>query len=67
LLPTGMKDLQIRFTGNAKGDLVISNGGKELYRKTISALPERRILVPLARLMQNADGGSLEVSFKARV
>lgn len=43
-------DLQLHVTRPVRGTLVISSGGRELWRRRLSSRPERRILVPLRRL-----------------
>ncbi len=54
-LPTpglGMEQLQIRFRSAGKGFLQLYTDGVLAWDKPVSALPERRILIPLAGLIE---------------
>lgn len=43
----GMRELQVRVKRPIRGTLTIVGDGRDLWSRKISALPERRILVPL--------------------
>lgn len=60
---TGMTDLQLRFSRVAKGDLIALDGRDVVWRKTMSVRPERRVLVPLAALVGDREGGRMELRF----
>ncbi|MCX2887288.1 MULTISPECIES: NAD(P)/FAD-dependent oxidoreductase [Pseudomonas] len=59
----GMKNLQMRVNRAARGRLLITADGKELWSRTTSALPERRILVPIASLNVPKGVQQIEVDF----
>ena len=65
-LSIGMKTLQLRFSKNAKGVLVATNGGKTVYRRTMTTHPERRVLVPLDELADNCGDGELQLTFEEK-
>jgi len=47
---SGFSSLQLRVERPAKGMLVVEGNGEIIWQKNISALPERRILIPIAKL-----------------
>lgn len=59
----GMKNLQMRVSRATHGRLLITADGKELWSRTTSALPERRILVPIASLNVPKGVQQIEVDF----
>lgn len=59
----GMKYLQMRVNLATRGRLLITADGKELWSRTTSALPERRILVPIASLNVPKGVQQIEVDF----
>lgn len=59
----GMKNLQMRVNRATRGRLLITADGKELWSRTTSALPERRILVPIASLNVPKGVQQIEVDF----
>ncbi|MGS1109062.1 NAD(P)/FAD-dependent oxidoreductase [Achromobacter anxifer] len=48
--PGGMTSLQLRVPRAIKGELVLKFDGQPVWRRKMSALPERRIVVPLPPL-----------------
>ncbi len=48
--PGGMASLQLRVPQAIRGELVLKFDGKPVWRRRMSALPERRIVVPLPPL-----------------
>jgi len=58
----GMKNLQLRFNHAVKGKLQIHSDSSEVYSTNISALPERRVLVPMSEIIDNKTK-KLSVSF----
>jgi thioredoxin reductase len=60
---SGMKHFQLRFTRQAEGTLMARNGAGITWSKQISALPERRILIPIEALVQAGSSGPLEITF----
>jgi thioredoxin reductase len=59
----GMKNLQLRVSRATKGRLVVTANGEELWSRSASALPERRILVPIAALNVPKGVQKIEVDF----
>jgi len=62
--PLGMENLQLRFARPARGDLIAFNGRGVVFRQTLSVRPERRVLVPLAKLANGCEGGRVELKFE---
>jgi thioredoxin reductase len=60
----GMKNIQIRLNTRSNGRLSIQAHSKELYAKSIHALPERRIQLPIPDLSQTNPPASLKIIFK---
>jgi hypothetical protein len=60
---TGMKHLQLRVSKAARGRLVVRADGQELWSRSASYLPERRILIPIAGLNVPRGAQHLEVDF----
>ena len=60
----GMKNLQLRFTKRAKGYLVASINKKEIYRKKLTVFPEKRVLIPMQELTDNANAKQIILSFE---
>ncbi|WP_374374345.1 NAD(P)/FAD-dependent oxidoreductase [Dongia sp.] len=54
--------IQLRVSAAVSGDLVVHAGGQRVWRQRISALPERRILIPLSALPVPADAATLRIS-----
>jgi len=61
---TGMRKIQMRFTAQCRGHLSIQASSKELYAKSIRALPERRIELPIPDLSKSRSPASLEILLK---
>ncbi len=59
----GMKHLQMRFLTPANGCLSLHSGSQEVCSKSIRALPERRILLPLTTLSNLSQPETLKVEF----
>ena len=47
---SGLGYLQLRFDSAAAGDLTIETDGKEIWKRKMEAIPERRVLVKVADL-----------------
>jgi thioredoxin reductase len=60
----GMKNIQIRLNTRSNGRLSIQARSKELYAKSIHALPERRIQLPIPDLSQANPPASLKILLK---
>ena len=60
----GMKKIQMRFNTNISGRLSIKANSKELYAKSIRALPERRIELPIPDLSNARLPASLNIVFE---
>jgi NADPH-dependent 2,4-dienoyl-CoA reductase/sulfur reductase-like enzyme len=58
-----MGRLQLRFGERAKGCLSVMQDGKPLWSRQITALPERRTLIPLHALAVRQDGGPIDIAF----
>lgn len=59
----GMKHLQLRMSRAATGRLVVRADGQELWSRSTSSLPERRLLIPIASLNVPKGVQQLEVDF----
>lgn len=59
----GMQNLQMRVSCATRGRLLITADGRELWSRNTSALPERRILVPIAALKVPQGVQQIEVDF----
>jgi NADPH-dependent 2,4-dienoyl-CoA reductase/sulfur reductase-like enzyme len=59
----GSDPLQLRVSEPVTGELRLAVGGRTVWRRRLAALPERRILVPLAGVALPADAGTVEVGF----
>ncbi|MEO3428576.1 FAD/NAD(P)-binding oxidoreductase [Pelagibius sp. CAU 1746] len=55
--------LQLRMTRAAAGRLEARDGDTVVWSKTLSALPERRVLLPLNEVARKVRGGTLSLSF----
>lgn len=64
--PGGARYLEIRVASAVSGRLrVLTGRQKVLFEKTISALPERRILIPLQGFAARAEGNKIVVEIEA--
>ncbi len=59
-----MADLQLRVTRPVRGVLCAINGSGVLWRRKIRALPERRMLVPLADLAPDGSAGTIQFEIR---
>lgn len=59
----GLSHLQLRVGAPVSGELRVAVDGRPVWRRRLSALPERRILVPLARLEIPPAARKVEVGF----
>ncbi len=57
----GLENIQLRVPAPISGSLTLRQGGSTLFRKSISARPERRILIPLAKLKLRVDAGDITI------
>jgi thioredoxin reductase len=57
--------LQLRVTDSVRGRLVVTANGQRIWQRRQQALPERRILIPIAALPIPSDATSLRISFEA--
>ncbi len=53
----GADHIQLRFNARAKGRLSVHCGSKTIWSTTLTALPERRVLVPMARIARPLEVG----------
>jgi thioredoxin reductase len=58
----GLQDLQLRVDHKVRGVLTIRTGEQVIWSKRLTALPERRILVPIRELALPAGAGQIEIS-----
>jgi pyruvate/2-oxoglutarate dehydrogenase complex dihydrolipoamide dehydrogenase (E3) component len=49
-VPRSLPDLQVRLDWKLRGTLVVSSGGNTIWSRAINSAPERRILIPIARI-----------------
>ncbi|MGI9311375.1 MAG: NAD(P)/FAD-dependent oxidoreductase [bacterium] len=57
----GMKHLQLRFTTRAKRRISLCSDSQELQSKSIHALPERRVLLPLGKQVYSSQPSVLRI------
>jgi len=60
--PLGMGHAQVRVTRPVTGTLSAWSGDRMVWSRRLSALPERRLLVPLAPLQDPGPGGNLRIT-----
>lgn len=59
-----LKHIQLRAETGASGLLKVESGGRNLWQRHMKLLPERRILIPLAALLQAGDkADTVSISF----
>jgi hypothetical protein len=51
----------------ARGTLSLTAGGRSLWKKNISLLPERRLLIPLNRLEVPENADTLRIAVHAQL
>ena len=61
--PQQLSDVQLRFAEAAEGTLWLRQGERIVWSRRLSALPERRVLVPLSELDTLRSGVSIEIGF----
>ncbi len=62
--PCQNSHIQLRFNEPALGTLSIESQGKTIWSRKISALPERRVLIPVAALASHLkNASSLDINF----
>ena len=54
LIDDNARHLQLRFSAPANGLLVVRFNGQPIWSKSLSVLPERRVLVPMAPIIHHA-------------
>ena len=59
-----MKHLQLRFLQPAKGRLILCADSTEIQSKSVHALPERRILLPLTKRLNSSRPTKLNIEFE---
>jgi len=52
----GMKNIQLRFNQAVKGKVTLNADTQKIYSKSISALPERRVLIPMPDIAGHQNG-----------
>ena len=60
----GCSQLQLRLADRFKGRLVVRHQGRTLWQRGISSTAERRLLVPIGRLLPFAEGGTVTVTLE---
>ncbi len=61
----GMQQLQLRMLSAARGHLTVSADGVTIWRTRLSALPERRLSIPLSALPIPARCMALTVTLRS--
>ncbi|MGY2293376.1 NAD(P)/FAD-dependent oxidoreductase [Pseudomonas sp. SDO528_S397] len=59
----GLEHLQLRVAKATQGVLTVRADGQPIWSRTLACLPERRILIPIARLRLSASIQQLDVDF----
>ncbi|MFM0653581.1 FAD-dependent oxidoreductase [Paraburkholderia sediminicola] len=62
--PEGLEHLQVRVARQIDGTLEVTADGRVLWERRVSALPERRLLIPLKQLDIPATSGTLRVAIR---
>lgn len=60
----GMRDLQLRVTREVRGEMVALSGGAVVWRRSIHTRPERRLRVPVARILATGATGAVEFELR---
>jgi NADPH-dependent 2,4-dienoyl-CoA reductase/sulfur reductase-like enzyme len=61
---SGLGSLQLRVNTGATGEMVVRRGDAVLWRRRMSVLPERRILIPLATIAAAGEAhGAITITF----
>lgn len=60
----GSKHLQLRLSDRFRGRLVARHQGKVLWQRTLSSTAERRLLLPIGKLLPFAAGGTVTVTLE---
>ncbi|PSM15931.1 FAD-dependent oxidoreductase [Nitratireductor sp. StC3] len=61
----GLRHIQLRVTEGGRGQLSVEAGGRVFWRRRVAALPERRLLIPIAAIGRAAgDYDGVTVRFK---
>lgn len=63
---SGMEQLQLRVERAISGQLQVSLDGREIWRRRLSCLPERRLLIPLRELPLRSGAQRLDIAFTPR-
>ena len=63
LMSYGMTRLQLRFSHNTKGNLVVLCGDDVVWKTHLNTHPERRVFVPIEQLVGNNKGNKIELIF----
>lgn len=59
----GMEQLQLRVERAVSGQLQVCLDGREIWRRQLSCLPERRLLIPLRELALTPGAQRLDIAF----
>ncbi len=62
--PDGFGALQVRVTRSCRGKLTVRQGGRMLWRRPVRAVPEQRLLIPLAPLLPQITDNEIIVSLE---
>ncbi len=60
----GMESVQLRFNRRAKGNLIALADGKQVYSKKLKTYPQKRVLIPINRLVGDSKAGEIELKFE---
>lgn len=60
----GCTHLQLRLSERFKGRLVVRHQGRTLWQRALSSTAERRLLVPIGKLLPFAAGGTVTVTLE---
>ncbi len=64
ITPSGMKNLQLRLTHRANGTLMAFCNGQIIWQIKLNSRPERRILIPVEKLVSDNKGKIIELKFE---
>jgi len=60
---SAMQHIQLRFSANARGEIVALNSKGIIWRKSIKTQKEKRFLIPITQLLKDFDKEKIELKF----
>ena len=60
----GMNDIQVRVTEQVKGTLAVRSQNGLIWQQSLNSRPERRIIVPIGKIISQYSGDSVELTIE---